>query len=135
MSELQENFLRLLDKAIENGLKIPQPTPEYKFLEGRRFRFDYAWERERIAVEVQGGIFRGGRHVQIQGILSDYEKLNEAQINGWLVLQVTSEDIRTGKAVDYVERAFAARKRANEGKRRAAKAVSRKRAQAKKVIS
>lgn len=58
---------------------------EYRFDPERRFRFDFAWPAQRVAVECDGGIWMrwGGRH----GRDADREKLNLAAANGWRVLR------------------------------------------------
>lgn len=71
---------------------IPQPDREFRFAPPRRFRFDFAWPEERIALEVDGGRWMpgGGRHAGD----GDYEKLNLAATLGWRVLRVTSDMVR-----------------------------------------
>ena len=81
---------------------IPEPVREHRFLEGRRFRFDLAWPQEKLAVEVQGGTHSGGRHTRGAGYERDREKMNLAQLSGWRVLEVTPEQIRSGKAREWV---------------------------------
>ena len=51
-SKLEEQFAALL-KLYK---KIPPATREYKFLDDRRFRFDFAWPNAGIAVEIDGGM-------------------------------------------------------------------------------
>ena len=50
------------------------PMAEYRFHSERRWRFDYAFPAQRLAVEFDGGqwVFAGGRHNRD----SDREKLN-----------------------------------------------------------
>lgn len=65
---------------------LPVPVIEYRFHEQRKWRFDFAWLRSRVALEVQGGIFSGGRHVQGAALVKEYEKLNAAAAAGWRVM-------------------------------------------------
>lgn len=60
---------------------------EYKFDSLRRFQFDYANLRLKIAIEMEGGIYTGTGHTKIGRYLSDMEKYNMAQLKGWLVLR------------------------------------------------
>jgi hypothetical protein len=46
-----------------------------------------------VAVELQGGIWSGGRHGRGYGIVGDYEKLNESQFYGWDVIQLSAKQI------------------------------------------
>jgi hypothetical protein len=41
----------------------------------------------RVAVEVEGGAFSGGRHTRGMGFVADCEKYNVAALDGWLVLR------------------------------------------------
>lgn len=65
---------------------IPQPAFEVRFREGRQWRLDVAWPEAKVALEINGGIWTGGRHTR-GTVLKDYEKLNAAQRDGWVVLQ------------------------------------------------
>ena len=74
---------------------------EYPFAKsiGRRWRFDLAYPSRRVAVEVDGGAFVGGRHVTGTGFEADAEKLSTAASMGWRVLRFTPRMIRDGKAL------------------------------------
>ncbi len=67
---------------------------EYKFSDGRRFRFDY-YHIEGVAVELEGGVWSKGRHTRPTGFLNDMEKYNLAASMGILVFRVPSHDIST----------------------------------------
>jgi hypothetical protein len=73
--------------CAEEGL--PMPTREYPVAPDRRWRFDYAWPAERVALEVDGGTWIGGRHSRALGFERDCRKLNQAAAAGWRVLRVT----------------------------------------------
>ena len=85
---------------------IPEPVVEYKFLTDRRFRFDFAWLKYRIAVEINGGVFIGGRHTRGYGYQRDMEKLNLAQAAGWKVFQFTPQQFKNGEAGEFLEEIF-----------------------------
>ena len=68
------------------------------------WRFDMAWPRLMLAVEVEGGIWARGRHVRGKGFEADCEKYNEAALAGWRVLRVTGAMVQDGRALQYVER-------------------------------
>lgn len=85
---------------------LPKPEREFLFHKKRKWRFDLAWPDLLIAVEVEGGIWVGGRHVRGQGYEADCEKYNEAQIAGWMVLRFTPGMIKRGKAVDVITKAL-----------------------------
>lgn len=62
---------------------------EYRFAPPRRWRFDFAFVAERVAVEFDGGqwVANGGRHNRD----SDRAKLNEAAALGWRVLRFSNQ--------------------------------------------
>ena len=59
---------------------IPAPWFEHKFHDNRNWRFDSAWleagGKPYVAIEVQGGIWGGGRHNRGAAMLKEWEKLN-----------------------------------------------------------
>ena len=64
-SELEQCFLRILDTESHRiGLDLVWPEREFRFCE-RRWRFDFAWPSHKVAVEIDGGIFIHGRHVDV----------------------------------------------------------------------
>jgi very-short-patch-repair endonuclease len=99
----------VLAQQIEYGLPAWSVAREFQFLEGRRFRFDFAWPGHKIAVEVEGGTFVSGRHNRGLGMAKDMEKYNLAAIDGWAVLRVTPHQIRSGDALRWIKAAFDAR--------------------------
>ena len=70
---------------------LPVPETEYKFDHARRWRFDIAWVGEAVAVEIDGGVYSGGRHVTGTGFTGDCIKLNRATELGWRVLRYTPQ--------------------------------------------
>lgn len=92
--------------------RLPRSVPQYRFAElhGRKYAFDRAWPSDRIAVEIQGGIWNGGAHARGTGITNDCAKLSLAAILGWRVLPVTGEQVRSGLALQWVEQALGVRK-------------------------
>lgn len=87
---------------------LPAPETEVQFHAKRKWRLDYAWPAQQIAVEYQGGIYNAGRtgHSSVMGLSRDYEKFTEATLHGWRVILITAGSVRTGKAVEWVRRAL-----------------------------
>ena len=79
---------------------------EYRFAAPRKWRFDYAWVDEMVALEVEGGIWTQGRHTRGKGVLGDMEKYNEAAILGWKVIRATPEQVASGAILLTLERAL-----------------------------
>jgi DNA-binding CsgD family transcriptional regulator len=101
---------------------LPEPIPQYKFHPTRKFRFDRAWPRHMIAVELNGGtqgyavnchncgvrvraktksgepgkeIRIPGNHARRSVMNADMEKFNLAQSMGWVVLQYGTEQVHS----------------------------------------
>lgn len=72
---------------------LPEPIPEFRFHASRKWRADYCWPDQRIIVEIDGGIWTGGRHSGGTGQLRDMEKLNAAALLGFLVLRYTPQQM------------------------------------------
>lgn len=75
---------------------------EFRFHPTRRWRFDYAILSHKIALEVEGGVFTGGRHTRSKGFLGDMEKYNEAARLGWTVVRVIPAELYTRKTVQLL---------------------------------
>jgi very-short-patch-repair endonuclease len=82
---------------------ITSPTSEYRFHPIRRWRFDYAWEDRKIAVEIEGGIWTRGAHTRGVHFISDCEKYNTATKMGWQVYRFTPAQLRRGEAQVFMK--------------------------------
>jgi hypothetical protein len=84
---------------------LPTPTKELRFAPPRCWRFDLAWEDRRFACEIEGGVFLpgGSRHSRGRGYENDCIKYAEALCRGWRVLRVTTDMVRDGRALFYLE--------------------------------
>jgi hypothetical protein len=69
------------------------PVAEHKFHPDRRWRFDYAWPSILVALEVEGGVWSGGRHTRGSGFLRDMEKYNAAAGLGWRIVRCVPTDL------------------------------------------
>ena len=79
-SPLAEKFEAMW--AVING---PAYVIELPVVEDRKFRFDYAWPNEWVALELQGGIYLAGKggHVAPKRFRNDCDKFNRAVCAGW----------------------------------------------------
>jgi len=77
-------------------LGLVSPQEEFRFHPHRKWRFDFAWPEQRIALEVEGGIWTQGRHTRGAGFLADMEKYNAAVLLGWRVLRTTPDKLADG---------------------------------------
>lgn len=62
---------------------------EYRFMEDRRFRFDWAIPSLKIAIEYEGLFSEKSGHTTPKGYTKDADKYNSAQQLGWIVLRFT----------------------------------------------
>jgi very-short-patch-repair endonuclease len=85
---------------------LPEPEREVKAIPGRLFRFDLCWRDRMLAAEVDGGVWVMGRHNRPSGFEKDAEKMSLAAIAGWRVLRLTASMVKSGKALELVERAL-----------------------------
>jgi very-short-patch-repair endonuclease len=103
LGSVGENLLELLLKAE----KISGYDREYQFHHTRKWRFDFAWPLKMVAVEVEGGVWSNGRHTRGKGFIEDCIKYNEATVLGWKVLRVTTDMVKNGEAMKYIEQLVA----------------------------
>jgi len=87
---------------------LPKPVPEYRFHPTRKWRFDWAFVPQKLALEREGGVFMkgGSRHSRGAGFRSDLEKYNEAAAMGWRVIRVLPEQMESTVTYDYLRRAL-----------------------------
>jgi len=86
--------------------RLPAPEREFRAVASRRWRIDFAWPAQRIALEIEGGTWVQGRHSRPKGFEGDCEKYNEIALQGWRVLRVTGDMVRDGRALRFAERAL-----------------------------
>lgn len=82
------------------------PLTEHKFHVTRRWRFDYAWPDYQVALEVEGGVWVGGRHTSGAGFVKDMEKYNEAACMGWRIIRCQPRQLCTMQTVETLRRAL-----------------------------
>jgi very-short-patch-repair endonuclease len=103
----------LFQKLCAQKLGV-EVVAEHRFLPPRRWRFDYALVEQRIAIEVEGGIWikGGGRHNRGAGMLKDLEKYNCAAVEGWIVIRTTPDTLIAQSTLDLIQRALETRRSA-----------------------
>lgn len=100
------NLQDLKFRAYCRTLGIPDPKAEVQFHSTRRWRFDYAWPEHRVALEIEGGVFTGGRHTSGAGFLKDAEKYNYAACMGWAIIRCMPRTLCTGDTMAFIKRAI-----------------------------
>jgi very-short-patch-repair endonuclease len=91
--------------AVAAGL--PKPEAEFRFHPTRKFRLDFAWVQHKVGLEIDGGIWTGGRHTRGAGWLKDTEKLNLLASMGWRMLRCTPQQLCTSEMLDTIKQALA----------------------------
>lgn len=86
---------------------LPEPVVELKFHPERRWRFDYAFPAAKVALEVEGGVWSGGRHTSGAGFVKDMEKYNAAACLGWKVLRIQPRQLLTTATIKLIKEASA----------------------------
>jgi len=83
---------------------LPVPEREYRFHPTRKWRVDFVWVEQRLAVEIEGGIWRrgGGAHSHPLNIERDIEKSNALTLAGFHLLRITDKAIKSGVAFAMV---------------------------------
>lgn len=93
-------FMRLLDVNF-----IHRPVHEFLF-SSRRFRFDYVWESNKLALEIEGGVFTKQAHGSVTGILRDMTKYSLAASLGWRVIRVLPSKLNTSETIKLIKDAL-----------------------------
>ena len=86
----------------------PDLEAEFRFDPTRRWRADFRVGN--VLVEVEGGVWVGGRHVNPSGFMKDCEKYNRAAEMGYAVLRYPTQVIQSDPqaVVDQIAAAWKA---------------------------
>jgi|SRR5882672_9223059 len=74
---------------------------EYRFHPTRKWKFDYLCKPD-VAIEIEGGIWSGGRHTRGKGYQSDLDKYNQATMMMYKVLRFSTTDVLRGRAKAFL---------------------------------
>ena len=77
---------------------------EFKFHPDRKWKADFHLVDKKILVEVEGGIWSGGRHTRGKGYLGDLEKYNAATMMGFQVIRFSTDQVKSGHAIQQIEK-------------------------------
>lgn len=88
-SSLERSFVT---NWLQVAPSIPYPIREYQpALPDFKWRIDFAYVDEKIAIEAQGGTWIQGHHSRGKGVSDDYKKHNWLTLHGWRCLYFTSD--------------------------------------------
>jgi hypothetical protein len=82
-----------------------EAVAEFRFDEKRRWRSDFYFAPD-ILLEVEGGVWSGGRHTSPKGFLKDMEKYNRAAVLGYRILRTTPDEVCMQETIDMVKAAI-----------------------------
>lgn len=88
-----KNKTTQIPDCMWQAMGIPIPEREYKFHPTRKWRLDFAWPEYRLAVEIEGGAYKKGRHNRPVGFIKDMEKYNSLTLSGWYLLRFIPDKI------------------------------------------
>lgn len=88
------------------AVRLPVPRREFKFDVERDWRIDFAWPAWKIAVEIEGGTYRHGRHVRPDGFRKDCIKYNRLALLGWTLFRGDCRMVKDGSLLATVEKAI-----------------------------
>ena len=88
--------------------RIPRPIPEYRFHPTRKWRIDYHFEANgrKVGLEIEGGIWTGGRHTRGAGFAGDMEKYNAAGAMGITILRVSPSDLLKTETFELIKKSL-----------------------------
>lgn len=104
-----------------SAYRIERPTEEYRFAaidvgEGKGlrarlaaaglkdWRFDFAWPRLKVAMEIEGGAWSNGRHTRGSGFAADLRKYQAAMVRGWTIYRCDYAMLKSGEAYEAIKR-------------------------------
>lgn len=113
MSKLEEDFLSTWqiiapDLALEREFSdIEAWESDFqkryaKSKRSKRYRADFAHLQAKVIIEIQGGVFNRGRHVQGSGYARDARKFNLAQFSDWQVFLLVTDTATDDKILRQI---------------------------------
>lgn len=85
---------------------IPQPEAEFRFCQERLWKIDYAWPEIKLAFEIEGGIWKQGRHNRPASMIAEMDKYNRLACLGWRLLRCTPEQVKDGSIFATIREAM-----------------------------
>lgn len=93
-------------RLIGDNPTIPDPVEEFRFHPTRRWRLDLCWPDQKLALEIEGGVFTNGAHIRPTGFIKDIEKYNSLSILGYSLLRFTPKQMERCESYDFLREWF-----------------------------
>ena len=74
------------------AMRGPELIKEHRFHPTRKWRVDF-WHNSGVAIEIEGGVWTGGRHTRGKGFIADMEKYNALAERGILLFRIPAHQI------------------------------------------
>lgn len=104
---MARSHLEVLFKAQCSAIGLEIEREELRFMEKRKFRFDFAWPSVKIAVEIDGGTFGFNKgHAGAIVFQKDCIKQNFAMELGWRVFRADTVMVKKIDFAQQVKRAI-----------------------------
>lgn len=100
-STLEQTYLQDL-----KNLAVSLPEQQVQFHPDRKWRIDFMWPKQGLAVEINGGTWGGG-HSRGAAVAKEYEKLNTLNLWGYRVLVFDTVMVNDGTAGEVTRAALA----------------------------
>lgn len=102
-SEYEDLFMQYW--CLLKNPNYPDPVRQYRFDPKRRWRLDFAWVKERVALEIDGGIWVGLGHSTGAGSERDREKGNALALQGWSLLRYSTTTLERNpqRVIDEIQ--------------------------------
>jgi len=79
-------------EILWRAMRGPELIKEHRFHPTRKWRIDF-WHNSGVAIEIEGGVWSGGRHTRGNGFVADMEKYNALAERGILLFRVPGHQI------------------------------------------
>lgn len=101
-----EKVINMFEAKLARELKTLKIKfeQEFYFHPDRKWRADFHLIDKKILVEIEGGIWSGGRHTRGKGYLGDMEKYNAATMMGFQVIRFSTDQVKSGHAIQQIEK-------------------------------
>jgi very-short-patch-repair endonuclease len=89
----KSSALEIKFATLWKSIQGQELVEEHRFHPVRKWRIDFANLENKVGIEIEGGVWSGGRHTRGAGYSKDAEKYNEAIFEGWTIFRLVGSQI------------------------------------------